>query len=88
MTEEERTEDIRAKAEAVEERVQAREAEKSRKTGPHSRNGKGLMERRESFAQSSVPNAKKGSSGKPPRVMMGIIAAMLIVSFILAAITG
>jgi len=79
---EERTEEIREKAEGVE----AKEA--AHKSHTHSRVGKGLMERRESFAQTSVPNAKKGSSGKPPRVMMGIIAVMFIVSFILAAITG
>jgi hypothetical protein len=46
------------------------------------------MKRRESFAQTSVPNAHRGLSGKTPRIMMGIIAAMFIVSFILAAITG
>lgn len=86
MSEEERIEEIREAAEAVEVRVEAKEAAHKAKT--HSRDGKGLMKRRESFAQASVPNAKKGSSGKPPRVMMGIIAAMFIVSFILAAITG
>ncbi|GEM_PF-2274158 len=86
MTDEKRTEDIREQAEAAEERVEAKET--AHKSKAHSRAGKGLMERRESFAQTSVPNAKKGSSGKPPRVMMGIIAAMFIVSFILAAITG
>lgn len=74
------------KAEAMEKGVEAKEAAHKAKT--HSRAGKGLMERRESFAQASVPNAKKGSSSKPPRVMMGIILAMFIVSFILAAITG
>ena len=88
MTEEERTEDIRAKAEAVEERVELKEAEAAHKTAARSRAGKGLMERRESFAQSSVPNAHKGYSSKAPRVMMGIIAVMFVVSFILAAITG
>lgn len=88
MSEEERIEEIREAAEAVEERVQAKEAEQAAKPKSHSRAGKGLMKRRESFAQTSVPNAKKGSSSKPPRVMMGIIAAMFIVSFILAAITG
>lgn len=88
MTEEERTEEIRERAVAVEERVVAKESETAHKTKTHSRAGKGLMERRESFAQTSVPNAKKGSSGKPARVMMGIIAVMFIVSVILAAITG
>jgi hypothetical protein len=46
------------------------------------------MERRASFEQSSVPNAHRGYSGKTPRVMMGIIAILFIVSFILAGITG
>ena len=88
MTEEERTEEIREKAEAVEERVEAREGEEARKPKTHGRAGKGLMERRESFAQSSVPNARRGFSSKAPRIMMGIIAIMFIVSVILAAITG
>jgi hypothetical protein len=68
--------------------VEAKEAEAARKTGTHSRAGKGLMERRESFSQSSVPNAHRGYSSKMPRIMMGIILAMFIVSFILAAITA
>jgi hypothetical protein len=88
MTEEERTEEIREKAEAVEKRVEAKEAEEARKAATRSRAGKGLMERRESFSQSSVPNAHRGYSSKMPRIMMGIIAAMFIVSFILAAITA
>ncbi len=88
MTEEERTEEIREKAEAVEEMVEAREAERARKPGTRGRNGKGLMERRESFEQSSVPNAHRGYNSKTPRIMMVIIAAMFILSFILAAITG
>ena len=90
MTAEKNTEEIREKAEAVEREVRAKEAETARKVqeaGKHSQR-KGLMQRRESFAQTSVPNAKKGSSGKPPRVMMVIIATMFIISFILAAITG
>ncbi len=86
MTEEERTEEIREKAEAIEERVEAKEA--AHKPSAHNRSGKGLMERRESFAQSSVPNAHRGYNGKTPRIMMGIILAMFVVSFILAAITG
>lgn len=88
MTENERTEEIREKAGAVEQAVEAREAEAALKSKPRSRSGKGLMERRESFAQSSVPNAHRGYSSKTPRVMMGIILVMFVVSFILAAITG
>lgn len=88
MSEEERIEEIREAAEAVEERVQAKEAEQAAKPKSHSHAGKGLMERRESFAQTSVPNAHRGYSSKTSRIMMGIIAVMFIVSFILAAITG
>jgi hypothetical protein len=88
MTEKERIEEIREAAEAVEEKVQAKEAEVAA-AGPraHPSPRKGLMERRESFAQTSVPNAHRGYSGKPPRVMMVIIAALFVISFILAAIT-
>ena len=88
MSEEERIEEIRKAAEAVEEKVQAKEAEQAARPKAHSHAGKGLMERRASFSQSSVPNAHKGYSGKTPRVMMGIIAVLFIVSFILAGITG
>lgn len=49
---------------------------------------KGLMERRESFAQTSVPNAHRGSSGKPPVIMLGIVLILFIASFILAAISS
>ena len=49
---------------------------------------KGLMKRRESFAQDSVPNAHKGYSNKPPRVMIGIICVIVIISFILAGLTS
>jgi hypothetical protein len=88
MSEEERIEEIREAAEAVEEKVLAKEAEQAAGPKAHSRAGKGLMERRASFEQSSVPNAHRGYSGKTPRVMMGIIAILFIVSFILAGITG
>ncbi len=86
MTEEDRTEEIREKAEAVEERVEAKEA--AHTPAARSRAGKGLMERRESFAQSSVPNAHRGYNPKTPRIMMGIIAVLFIMSFILAAVTA
>lgn len=88
MSEEERIEEIRKAAGAVEEKVQAKEAEQAAGPKAHPYAGKGLMERRASFSQSSVPNAHKGYSGKTPRVMMGIIAILFIVSFILAGITG
>jgi len=48
---------------------------------------KGLMERRESFSQSSVPNAHRGYNPKTPVVMMCIIAFMVVLSFVLAAVT-
>ena len=88
MTAEERTEGIREKAEAVEDEVRVKEAEESAKPKTHTADKKGLMERRESFAQTSVPNAHRGNSAKPPRVMMGIIVLLFILSFILAAITA
>lgn len=88
MTERERTEGIGEKAEAVEGGAVPGEAGEAARTGARGHYGKGLMERRESFAQLSVPNAHRGYSGKPPRIMIGIIAAMFIVSFILAAITA
>ncbi|HKQ33101.1 MAG TPA: hypothetical protein VJV40_07845 [Thermodesulfobacteriota bacterium] len=86
--ENERIEEIRKAAETVEEKVQAKEAGQAARPKAYSHAGKGLMERRASFSQSSVPNAHKGYSGKTPRVMMGIIAVLFIVSFILAGITG
>jgi hypothetical protein len=45
---------------------------------------KGLMERRESFDQSSVPNAHKGYSPTPPIIMLLIVSAFIIVSLIFA----
>ena len=43
---------------------------------------KGLMERRASFAQSSVPNAHKGYSGTPPIIMLLIISVFFLLSII------
>jgi len=45
---------------------------------------KGLMERRPSFAQSSVPNAHKGYSGTPPIIMLLIISVFFLISLIFA----
>jgi len=45
---------------------------------------KGLMERRESFDQSSVPNAHKGYSGTPPIIMLLIVSAFIVLSLIFA----
>jgi len=45
---------------------------------------KGLMERRPSFAQSSVPNAHRGYSGTPPVIMLLIISVFVLLSIIFA----
>lgn len=45
---------------------------------------KGLMERRSSFSQSSVPNAHRGYSGTPPIIMLLIISVFLLLSIIFA----
>ncbi len=103
MTEEKELEAEREAAEKVEERVEAKEevaearvekaaeahAEKTH-TAAHAGAPavkKGLMERRESFSQSSVPNAHRGYNPKTPVVMMCIIAFMVVLSFVLAAVT-
>lgn len=88
MSEEECREEISEEAEAVEKSVTAGEATEAAKPKARSYAGKGLMERRASFTQSSVPNAHRGYSGKTPRVMMVIIGVLFIVSFILAGITS
>jgi len=65
-------EEIQASAEDVEEKsIPEAPAEK-----------KGLMERRPSFAQSSVPNAHKGYSGTPPIIMLLIISVFFLLSII------
>ena len=101
---EESTEQVEAAAEKVEEEVEAKEAAQAEPepeeapaeeaqeeaqaepapVGPK----KGYMQRRKSFAQGSVPNAHRGYNPKTPVVMLGIIFAMLVVSFILASIAG
>ena len=45
---------------------------------------KGLMERRPSFSQSSVPNAHKGYSSITPVIMMLIVSVFLLLSIIFA----
>ena len=45
---------------------------------------KGLMERRPSYSQSSVPNAHKGYSGIPPIIMLLIISVFVLLSIIFA----
>ncbi len=45
---------------------------------------KGLMERRPSYSQSSVPNAHRGYSGTPPIIMLLIISVFLLISIIFA----
>ena len=95
MTTEKEPEAEREAAEKVEERVEAEEkaaeahAEKAHAAGHPAAPAekKGLMERRESFSQSSVPNAHRGYNPKTPVVMMFIIAFMVVLSFVLAAVT-
>lgn len=45
---------------------------------------KGLMERRPSYSQSSVPNAHRGYSGTPPIIMLLIISVFILLSIIFA----
>lgn len=83
-------------AEKVEAEVKAKETAAEKEAKPekpsspkkHDTSEKGLMERRESFDQASVPNAHKGYSGKHSIVMLLVVVAMFIVSYILAAMTG
>ena len=88
MTTEKELEAEREAAEKVEERVEAKEkaAEAHAPEAPLQVK-KGLMERRESFSQSSVPNAHKGYNPKTPVVMLCIVAFMVVLSFILAGVT-
>ncbi len=92
----EEIEEVHAEAETVEEETreleaaedtqeQAEEVEAETETAaevPARR--KGLMERRKSFDQSSVPNAHKGYSGTPPIIMLLIVSAFVVVSLIFA----
>lgn len=45
---------------------------------------KGLMERRPSYSQSSVPNAHRGYSATPPVIMLLIISVFVLLSIIFA----
>ena len=100
MTTEKEPEAEREAAEKVEEHVEAEEqieAEERVEAGEKAAEAhasearpkvkKGLMERRESFAQSSVPNAHRGYNPKTPVVMLFIVAFMVVLSFVLAAVT-
>ncbi len=73
-------------AEKVEVKVEAKEESQSKAHAPSPK--KGLMERRKSFSQSSVPNAHKGYNPKTPVVMLGIIVILFVASFILASISS
>jgi hypothetical protein len=48
---------------------------------------KGLMSRRKSFSQASVPNAKKGSNKKPQFVMIVVFLAIVVASLLLARLS-
>lgn len=80
LDEQARGAEAEAKTEAVETQVHTTAAAAAPK--------KGLMQRRKSFLQTSVPNAHRGYNPKTPRIMLGIIAILLIASFILAAVTA
>lgn len=76
------------KEEVIEE-VETKEAEASeeqaQETAPEApREKKGLMERRPSFAQSSVPNAHRGYSETPPVIMLLIVSVFVLLSIIFA----
>jgi len=88
MTTEKEPEAEREAAEKVEERVEAEEkAAEAHAPEASPQAKKGLMERRESFSQSSVPNAHRGYNPKTPVVMLCIVAFMVVLSFVLAAVT-
>ena len=94
MTTEKEPETEREAAEKVEEHIEAEERVEAgeKAAGVHAPEAhpqvkKGLMERRESFAQSSVPNAHRGYNPKTPVVMLCIVAFMVVLSFVLAAVT-
>ena len=69
--------------EAVPEEIQASAEDVEEKSIPEApAEKKGLMERRPSFAQSSVPKAHKGYSGTPPIIMLLIISVFFLLSII------
>jgi len=74
-------------AEATEPEPEVAEPEETHAQTTANAPKKGLMQRRKSFSQGSVPNAHRGYNPKTPVVMLGIIAVFLIASFILAALT-
>ena len=88
MTTDKELEAEREAAEKVEELVEAEEkAAEAHAPEPSPQAKKGLMERRDSFSQSSVPNAHRGYNPKTPVVMLFIVAFMVVLSFVLAAVT-
>ncbi len=64
------------------------EAKEEARAPQHPAPKKGLMERRKSFAQSSVPNAHRGYNAKTPVVMLRIILILFLASFILAKLSS
>ena len=80
----EANEELEASEEYVIEEVEA-SAEQAQETAPEAPVEKrGLMQRRPSFAQSSVPNAHKGYSETPPVIMLLIVSVFVLVSIIFA----
>jgi len=76
-------EEIEASTEDIQEETEvAEEPEEEAPQAPAAK--KGLMERRPSYSQSSVPNAHRGYSGTPPIIMLLIISVFLLLSIIFA----
>lgn len=48
---------------------------------------KGLMDRRKSFSQDTVPNAHKGTDHKAQYVMLAVFAIIVIASYVLAKLS-
>jgi len=80
----ETTEAVEASQEDSNEVVEAAAEEANETTLEAPPEKKGLMERRPSFAQSSVPNAHRGYSTTPPVIMLLIISVFVLLSIIFA----
>lgn len=87
-TEETEEQEIKQEAQAagvVEAEVEAKEEAQA---ASHPAPKKGLMERRKSFSQSSVPNAHRGYNPKTPVTMLRIILILFLASFVLAKLSS
>jgi len=77
-------EEVEASSEDVQEEAEVAAEEVEEETPQAPAVKKGLMERRPSYSQSSVPNAHRGYSGTPPIIMLLIISVFLLLSIIFA----